>query len=112
MVPIIISHDGAVHRDAVKRWKDFAPDIKVDWVRMAQNVLCYNVVNVGRFSTKATGSPRRGEKNTEKNLKSPKESLIESLGPKREGSGNILTMILWALCVCGLRARHHHMAFG
>ena len=35
MVPLIISHDGAVHKDTVKRWKDFAPDIKVDWVRMA-----------------------------------------------------------------------------
>ena len=49
MIPIIVSHDGAVHRDTVKRWKDFAPDIQVDWVRMAQNVLRYNVVVVGRF---------------------------------------------------------------
>ena len=47
MVPIIISHDGAVHRDTVRRWKDFAADIKVDWVRMAQSVLRYNVVIVG-----------------------------------------------------------------
>ena len=37
LVPLIISHDGAVHKDAVKRWKDFAPDINIDWVRMAQN---------------------------------------------------------------------------
>ena len=27
MVPLIISHDGAVHRDTVRRWKDFSPDI-------------------------------------------------------------------------------------
>ena len=39
MVPLIISHDGAVHRDTVRRWKSFAPDMKVDWVRMAQSVL-------------------------------------------------------------------------
>ena len=52
MVPLIISHDGAVHKDTVRRWKDFAPDIKVDWVRMAQNVLRYNVVIVGRFFNK------------------------------------------------------------
>ena len=52
MVPVIISHDGAVHRDTVKRWKDFAPDIKVDWVRMAQNILRYNVVIVGKFFNK------------------------------------------------------------
>ena len=25
MVPLIFSHDGAVHRDSVRRWKDFAP---------------------------------------------------------------------------------------
>ena len=52
MVPLIISHDGAIHRDTVRRWKDFAPDIKVDWVRMAQNVLRYNVVIVGKFFNK------------------------------------------------------------
>ena len=49
IVPLIISHDGAVHMDTVNLWKDIAPDIQVDWVRMAQNVLRYNVVIVGRF---------------------------------------------------------------
>ena len=54
MVPIIISHDGAVHKDTVRRWKDIARDIKVDWVRMAQNVLRYNVVIVGKFFNKGS----------------------------------------------------------
>ena len=54
MVPIIISHDGVVHKDSVRRWKDFASDVKVDWVRMAQNVLRYNVVIVGRFFNKGS----------------------------------------------------------
>ena len=54
MVPLILSHDGAVHKDSVRRWKDFAPDIKVDWVRMAQNVLRYNVVIVGKFFNKGS----------------------------------------------------------
>ena len=54
MVPVIVSHDGAVHRDTVKRWKSFAPDIKVDWVRIAQNVLRYNVVIVGKFFNKGS----------------------------------------------------------
>ena len=54
MVPLIISHDGAVHKDTVKRWKDFAPDINVDWVRMAQSVLRYNVVIVGKFFNKGS----------------------------------------------------------
>ena len=49
MVPLIISHDGAVHRNSIRRWKDFAPDIKVDWVRMAKSILRYNVVIVGKF---------------------------------------------------------------
>ena len=30
MVPLIISHDGAIHKDSVRRWKDFATDIQVD----------------------------------------------------------------------------------
>ena len=54
MVPIIISHDGAVHRDSVRRWKNFAPEITVDWVRMAQNVLRYNVVIVGKYFNKGS----------------------------------------------------------
>ena len=52
MVPLIISHDGAVHKDTVRRWKSFAPDVEVDWVRMAQSVLRYNVVIVGKFFNK------------------------------------------------------------
>ena len=28
MVPVIISHDGVVHRESVRPWKDFASDIK------------------------------------------------------------------------------------
>ena len=52
MVPLIISHDGAVHRDTIRRWKNFAPDIQIDWVRMGQSVLRYNVVIVGRLFNK------------------------------------------------------------
>ena len=55
MVPLIISRDGAVHKDTVRRWKSFAPDIKVDWVPMAQNVLRYNVVIVGKFFNRQLG---------------------------------------------------------
>ena len=49
MVPLIISHDGAVHKDTVRRWKNFASDVNVDWVRMAQNALRFNVVIVGKY---------------------------------------------------------------
>ena len=54
MVPLIISHDGAVHSDSVGRSNDFAPDIKGDWVRMAQSVIRYNVVIVGKFFNKGS----------------------------------------------------------
>ena len=54
MVPLIISHDGAIHRDSVRRWNEFAKDIKIDWVRMAQNVLRFNVVIVGKFFDKGS----------------------------------------------------------
>ena len=60
MVPLIISHDGAVHSDTVRWWKNFAQDIKVDWVRMAHNVLRYNVVIVGKFFNKGCLNPRLG----------------------------------------------------
>ena len=53
LVPLILSHDGAIHKDSVRRWKNFAPDIKVDWVWMAQSVLRYNVI-VGRFFNKGS----------------------------------------------------------
>ena len=52
MVLVIISNDGAVHRDSVKSWKHFASDIKDDWVRMAWSVLRYNVAIVGKFFNK------------------------------------------------------------
>ena len=52
--PLIISNDGAVHRDSVRRWKSFAPDINVDWVRMAQNVLRYNVMIVVKSFNKGS----------------------------------------------------------
>ena len=36
------------------RWKDFDHDIQVDWVRMAQGVLRYGVVVVGRLFNKGS----------------------------------------------------------
>ena len=54
MVPLIVSHDGAVHRDAIRRWKAFAQNIKGDSVRMAQNLHRFNVVIVGKFFNKGS----------------------------------------------------------
>ena len=75
MVPLIISHDGAVHKDAVKRWSDIARDIKVDWVRMAQNVLRYNVVIVGKFFNKGSWVSEAWKK------EHPDEFVEQSDGP-------------------------------
>ena len=38
----------------MRRWNDFASDIQVDWVRMAQSVLRTNVVIVGKFFNKGS----------------------------------------------------------
>ena len=54
MVPLIVSHDQAVHKELPNRRQDFAPDVKVDWVRMAQSVLRFNVVIVCMFSNKGS----------------------------------------------------------
>ena len=78
MVPVIVSHDGAVHRDTVKRWKSFAPDIKVDWIRIAQNVLRYNVVIVGKFFNKGSWVSEAWRKDH------PEEFVDETEGPQEK----------------------------
>ena len=113
MVPLIISHDGAVHSDSVGRSNDFAPDITVDWVLMVQNVLRNNVVIVGKFFNEGAGSRRRGEKTTQKSLiMSPKDPLRECLQPRNEARSYILNLTQVAPCVCGLLARHLHTVLG
>ena len=81
MVPLIISRDGAVHKDSVRRWKDFAPDIQVDWERMAQNILRYNVAIVGRFFNEGSWVSEAWRK------EHPEEFEVEPEGPP----GRILT---------------------
>ena len=114
MVPLIISHDGAVLKDIVKRWKDFAADIKVDWVRMAQSVLRYNVAIIGRFFNKGnwvsdalmSAYPQELEEETE----GAPERIPTAEERREEPRLNLVHS--GALCVCGPRARHLHMAFG
>ena len=54
MVSPIISYDRAVPKDTVRRWKDFAHDIRVDWVQMAHSIVRHNVVIVGKFFNKGS----------------------------------------------------------
>ena len=79
MVPLIISHDGAVHKDTVRRWKDFTTDIKVDWVRMAQSVLRYNVVIVGKFFSKGSWSSEAWKKEHPENMEDEAEGPPERI---------------------------------
>ena len=79
MVPLIISHDGAIHRDSVRRWKDFAPDIKVDWVRMAQNMLRYNVAIVGKYFNKGSWVSEAWKKEHPEEMEGEPESLPERI---------------------------------
>ena len=78
MVPLTISHDGAVHKDSIRRWRNFAPDIQVDWVRMAQNVLRYNVIIVGKFFNKGSWVSEAWRK------EHPEEFYNEQVGPLNE----------------------------
>ena len=75
MVPLIISRDGAVHKDTVRRWKNFFLDIKADWVRMAHNVLRYNVVIVGKFFNRGSWASYEHRK------ANPEEDVDEPEGP-------------------------------
>ena len=111
MVPLIISHDGAVHRDTVRRWKSFAPDVEVDWVRMAQSVLRYNVVIVGKFFNKGSWMSEAWRKEHPEEPTEEPDAPQKECPPSKSGDSS-LVLILRALCVCGLRARHLHTAFG
>ena len=113
MVPLIVSHDEAIHRDSVRRWKDFAPDIKVDWVGMAQNVLRYNVVIVGKFFNNGSWVSEAWRKARPQEFE---EELERSPGviltAEERKSSSTLALVLRALRVCGPRARNLHTALG
>ena len=59
----------------MKRWKNFAADIRVDWVRIAQNVLRYNVVIVGKFFNKGSWTSEAWKRDH------PEELAEEAEGP-------------------------------
>ena len=101
MVPLIISHDGAVHMDTVRRWKSFAPDVEVDWVRIAQSILRYNVVIVGNFFNKGSWVSEAWRK------EHPEEFEEEPTGPseriptaeERKERLHLDTELVGAVCV-------------
>ena len=54
MVSLIISHDGAVHKETERGWKSSAPEMKAGWVLKEQSVLRDNAVIVGKFFNKCS----------------------------------------------------------
>ena len=88
-----------------------APDVEVDWVWMAQSVLRYNVVIVGKFFNKGSWMSEAWRKEHPEELTEEPECPQKECPPSKSGDSS-LVLILRALCVCGLRARHLHTAFG
>ena len=99
MVPLIISHDGAVRMDTVRQWNDFAPDIKVTgcgWHR----VCCATMMSLSESSLiRAAGSPRLGERSThKKRLMKLKVPLRESQQPRKKEELHIDTDLVGVVC--------------
>ena len=68
-----------------RRWQSFAPDTKVDWVGMAQNVPRYNIVIVGKFFNKGNWVSEAWRKaHFEEVLDEPMAFLRECRQPKSE----------------------------
>ena len=70
---------------------DFAPDIQVDWVRMAQNVLSYIDVIVWRFFNKGSlvseGWKNEHQDDFEEERESPPERMLTA--EERRGQLNL-----------------------
>ena len=113
MVPLIISHDGAVHKDSVRRWNVFAPDNNVDWVRMAQDVLHYNVMIVLKYFNKGSLVSEAWRKEHSEDMEDEPESPRERIPNAEERKEQLhLDLDPELVGVCGLRARHLHTALG
>ena len=114
IVHLIISINGAIHKDTVKRRIDFAPDIQVDWVLMAQSVLRYNVVIVWKFFKKGSWVSEAWRKNHQEEFeeepKGPPERIATA--EERREKLHIEPGPELMSAVCGVRARHLPKAFG
>ena len=87
--------------------EDFAPDIQVDWVRMAQSVIRYNVVIVGKFFNKGSWVSEAWKKGHPEELEEEPEGAPERIPTaEKRREESTWTLILWVLWVCGPRARH------
>ena len=112
MVPLIISHDGAIHGDTIKRGKSFAPDTQIDLVRMAQNVLHYNVVIVGKFFNKGSWVSEAWRKERPEELADESDCPPERMATAEERRERLrLVPNTVRACVCCLRARNLHTVF-
>ena len=114
IMTLLISHDGAVHRDTVRRWKDFAPDIKVDWVRMAQSVLRYDIVIVVELFNNGSWVLEAWKKEHPEEFEEECEGAAERIPAveERREELHLDIELVGEGTVCGLRARHLHTTLG
>ena len=113
MVPVIISHDGAVHKNTVKRWKAsllISMSIGYGW-----HNTCFDstLLSSEGSSTKGAGCLKPGERTTQRKIMAKMMALPKELLQWRKEPGCCISITFLRMpCVCGLRARHLHAAFG
>ena len=113
MVHLIISHDGAVHKDTIRRWKDFAPDIQVDWCGWHRTSCTTTSSLLGSFSIRGSWMSEAWRKVHHDEFADEPDGPPERIPTPEERRGQLCkSLIRRALHVCGLRARHLHTAFG
>ena len=81
--------------------ENFAPDIHVDWVRMAQNVLRYNVVIDGKFFNEGSWVSEAWRREHPEELEDEPEGAPERIATKEERKArlNLYTKLLGVVCV-------------
>ena len=82
------------------RWKDFAPDIRVDWARMAQSVLRSNVAIVGKFFNEGSWVSEAWKKGHPEEMEDEPGSLRERMPTieERKARLNLDTELLGVVC--------------
>ena len=77
MVPLIISNDGDVHKDIIRRWKDFAPTSRSNGSGWPRASFATMWSSLGSSSRMAAGSLRLGEKSARKKPQTILDPQIE-----------------------------------
>ena len=90
----------------------FAPEITVNWARMAQSVLRYNVVIVGEYFIKGSWVSEAWKKEHPEEIDDEAGVPPERILTAQERRERLRLDQDFVSAVCGLRARHLHTVFG